>query len=116
MRHIVNHELYEEIKIANGLILKIHKYSHIDNSYHDMYNFRENIIEVAPRIYKATKDIIAYKNISYPKGVFFIGGYAVEKCDKKDYRYEITGLIGNLNTKERMINNLKTIIEEIEKR
>lgn len=119
MEYIVKSDLYEEIRIREGLVLKIKKYRYL--SYSDFYSteLKGNVKKVGARLYQLKKPLTRKEwnkgEVTYPVGTYIAGKAPVERCESKDYRFEVTSAGGSImGSKEEVIKDLNRIINQIE--
>ena len=55
MEHIINNELYEEIRIREGLVLKIKKYNLLSYENFKSKDLKGNVLKVGSKLYKLKK-------------------------------------------------------------
>lgn len=119
MEYITKNELYEEIRIRDGLVLKIQKYKLLSYTDFKSNELKGNITKVGEKLHKLKKEIIRNEwskgEITYPIGTYIINKMPVEKCSMEEYCYEVTSSGGSImGSKDKVINDLNKIIKQIE--
>lgn len=118
MEYITKNELYEEIRIRDGLVLKVQKYKPLSYDNFKITDLKGNISKVGSKLHilkcKITRNEFCKGEVIYPKGTYIINKIPVEKCDTKDYVFEITSSGGSImGNKNNVINDLNEIIKQI---
>ena len=84
MEYITKNELYEEIRIRDGLVLKIQKYKLLSYTGFKSNELKGNITKVGEKLHKLKKEIIRNEwskgEIAYPIGTYIINKMPVENA------------------------------------
>ena len=87
MDYIVKNELYEEIRIRDGLVLKIKKYDLLSYNKFSPKELKGNVTKMGSKLYKLKKDIIRNEwrkgEVVYPKETYIIN------CFRLSYLFSI---------------------------
>lgn len=118
MEHIINNELYEEIKIREGLVLKIKKYNLLSYENFKSKDLKGNVLKVGSKLYKLKKDITRKEwgkgEVVYPKDTYIMNQLPVKKSFIENYIYEITSAGGSISgDRKEVLRDLDKIIEQI---
>lgn len=121
MEYIVKNDLYEEIRIEDGLILKVSKYNYLSYSRFYESDLIGKIKRVSNKLYQLKEEITREEynkgEVTYPVGTYIIDRHPVESCDRKDYNFELTAAGGSIGGgKDKLIRKLNKVIEQIELR
>lgn len=118
MEHIINNELYEEIRIREGLILKIKKYNLLSYDSFKSEDLKGNVLKIGNKLYKLKRDITRKEwrkgDVTYLKDTYIINKLPVEKSSVEDYIYEVTSAGGSiLGNRNDILRDLYRIIEQM---
>lgn len=119
MDYITRNELYEEIRIREGLLLKIQKYKLLSYDNFRSSELKGNTVKTGEKLHKLKNEITRNEwrkgEITYSIGTYVINKIPVEKCDPKEYKFEVTSSGGSImGSKDKVINDLNKIINKIE--
>lgn len=120
MNYITKNELYEEIRLHEGIVLKISKYELLSWDKFKRDQLKGNTEKIGSKLYKLKNDITREEFLkgtkTYKEGTYIIRDMPCKKCEEKNYTYELTSSGGSIfGDKDSILRKLKSAIDMIEK-